>query len=311
MKIEKLTKSDIGAMDKEELQTLRNRFLQIDEKWWGNPFWPDCTKAEALQKYRLLRDEMAERGILFVRKEIDRALFGVIAAEISEFSKSEPVDISKPYPNFHACRLKKPGDFKEGSIRTVKRKHDGKEYSVLMGKLDGESTMTEQAYRYHKDSWDKADARAHCKDHDGKFEAAKEVEKSVDDERGKFDKFVKFVGIEKTEKNPEHFVMGIVYEPDTKDSQDDWATEDEIRQAAYSFMESDQVYKINHDDNASIHVLESFIAPVDYDVGDEHVKKGSWLLGSRVVAEDVWEKVETGVYKGYSMAGDALRIVES
>jgi hypothetical protein len=32
--------------------------------------------------------------------------------------------------------------------------------------------MTEQAFRYHKDTWTASEARTHCKDHDGKFEAA-------------------------------------------------------------------------------------------------------------------------------------------
>lgn len=78
----------------------------------------------------------------------------------------------KPYPNFHACRLRNPGDFKEGSFRTGSRKHGGKTYSVIMGKLKGETTMTEQAYRYAKSKWDAADARSHCKGHKGSFEAA-------------------------------------------------------------------------------------------------------------------------------------------
>jgi HK97 family phage prohead protease len=73
----------------------------------------------------------------------------------------------KPYPNEHTCRLHDPGDFEDGSIRTMKRDSDGKEYRVLVGKLKGESTMTEQAYRYPKDIWSAAEARKHCSSHDG------------------------------------------------------------------------------------------------------------------------------------------------
>ena len=47
-----------------------------------------------------------------------------------------------------------------------------------MGRLKGETTMTEQAYRYPKDIWTASSAKTHCSDHDGKFEAAaKEMEK--------------------------------------------------------------------------------------------------------------------------------------
>jgi hypothetical protein len=78
----------------------------------------------------------------------------------------------KPYPNEHACRLRNPNDFQDDSFRRTSREHEGKKYSVIMGKLKGESTMTEQAYRYAKDTWKVNEARSHCKSHDGTFEAA-------------------------------------------------------------------------------------------------------------------------------------------
>jgi hypothetical protein len=78
----------------------------------------------------------------------------------------------KPYPNEHACRLRDPGDFQEGQWARMEREHEGKKYSVIMGRLEGEDTMTEQAYRYNKEIWTAAEARTHCGDHDGTFEAA-------------------------------------------------------------------------------------------------------------------------------------------
>lgn len=78
-----------------------------------------------------------------------------------------------PYENEHACRLEDPDKFQDDSFRRTKRKHKGKEYSVIMGRLKGEDTMTEQAYRYAKKIWTASQAKSHCKDHDGSFEAAK------------------------------------------------------------------------------------------------------------------------------------------
>jgi HK97 family phage prohead protease len=77
-----------------------------------------------------------------------------------------------PYPNEHACRLREPGQFQDNSFRTMSRDHEGKKYSVIMGKLKGEDTMTEQAYRYAKDTWTATQAKSHCSSHDGSFEAA-------------------------------------------------------------------------------------------------------------------------------------------
>jgi hypothetical protein len=81
-------------------------------------------------------------------------------------------DIQNPYPNEHACRLREPGDFQPDSFRRVSRDHEGKRYDVIVGKLTGETSMTEQAYRYPKTVWTAGAARSHCQDHDGSFEAA-------------------------------------------------------------------------------------------------------------------------------------------
>jgi len=81
--------------------------------------------------------------------------------------KGEPIDITKPYPNEHACRLKSPGLFKPESFKRMTRSHKGKKYGVIMGRLKGETTMTEQSYRYPKGIWDASSARAHCKAHKG------------------------------------------------------------------------------------------------------------------------------------------------
>lgn len=75
--------------------------------------------------------------------------------------------VLRPFPNEHACRLRDPGDFEQDSFRRMDRESDGKSYSVIMGKLDGETTMTEQSYRYPKDGWTEGEARSHCTDHDG------------------------------------------------------------------------------------------------------------------------------------------------
>ena len=75
--------------------------------------------------------------------------------------------VMKPYPNEHSCRLRDPGDFQKGSFRSYERDHNGKKYRVIAGRLKGKTTMTEQAFRYPKDTWTASDAKAHCKDHNG------------------------------------------------------------------------------------------------------------------------------------------------
>lgn len=88
----------------------------------------------------------------------------------------------KPYPNEHACRIRDPGDFKAGSFRRITRgaetgagARDGKQLSIIIGRLKGKTTTTAQAYRYDKDDWTVAQARSHCAENDGSFEAAKSI----------------------------------------------------------------------------------------------------------------------------------------
>lgn len=73
-----------------------------------------------------------------------------------------------PFPSEHACRLRDPGAFENDSFRRIKQ---GK-LSIIIGRLRGKTTTTAQTYRYPKEDWTEAAARAHCKEAGGSFEAA-------------------------------------------------------------------------------------------------------------------------------------------
>lgn len=85
-----------------------------------------------------------------------------------------------PYPNEHACRIRDPGEFQKDSFRRItqgtkgKGPRDGKKLDIIIGRLRGKTTTATQAYRYPKDTWTAAQARAHCKEQGGRFEAASE-----------------------------------------------------------------------------------------------------------------------------------------
>lgn len=136
------------------------------------------------------------------------------------------------------------------------------------------------------------------------------VEKSDDDfdedDDNDGNQFENFIPIIK-QNDAEHIVCGVVYEPDTEDSQGDMATESEIRKAAYNFMEGGQVFKTNHSSQTRVKILESYVAPADIEINSTTVKKGSWILTLRVLSEGVWKKIKSGKLTGFSMAGTAER----
>ncbi len=78
----------------------------------------------------------------------------------------------RPYPSEHACRLRQPSDFEADSFRSMSRDHEGKKYRAIFGKLTGEDKTVDQAFRYGIDTWSAVQARQHCADHGGSFEAA-------------------------------------------------------------------------------------------------------------------------------------------
>jgi hypothetical protein len=79
---------------------------------------------------------------------------------------------ANPYPNEHSCRLRDPETL--DIVGSSERKHNGKTYRVIYGKPKGEEKAgsVEQAYRYPVETWSESEARNHCKNHGGSFEAA-------------------------------------------------------------------------------------------------------------------------------------------
>jgi hypothetical protein len=119
--------------------------------------------------------------------------------------------------------------------------------------------------------------------------------------------------LKKKATTEERIVYGIVLEPETEDSQTDIYSADEVRKAAHGFMEGyrNGNYTAHQHDGLDITdqllVLESFIAPVDFDLDGEPVKKGTWLMSSRILSDTIWEGVKKGEVTGYSIGGDAFR----
>lgn len=68
-----------------------------------------------------------------------------------------------PFSGEHAARVKDPGAFQPNSFR---RKNIARGVSIIMGRLKGESSMTAQSYRFDKDVFTPAEAKAWLKEHD-------------------------------------------------------------------------------------------------------------------------------------------------
>jgi len=120
----------------------------------------------------------------------------------------------------------------------------------------------------------------------------------------------KSIVIAKADK-PKQIVYGVVYQPDVVDAHGDMMTAEEIEKAAHGFMQAKSIYNIDkqHDLEADEgYVVESYIAPCDMQLGDQTIKKGSWVAGVKVTNEDTWSAIEKGEITGFSMWGIGKRV---
>lgn len=111
----------------------------------------------------------------------------------------------------------------------------------------------------------------------------------------------------------ERYVLGVVLEPTLElnkpDSQGDVYSAEDVRQAAYNFMQKSQTIGIQHKSTAGdkIKILESWIQRDDTTIDGQKIYAGTWLMGVRIVDDDLWAAVKDGSFTGFSIGGVAQR----
>jgi len=108
-----------------------------------------------------------------------------------------------------------------------------------------------------------------------------------------------------------HVVYGVVLEPEVWDAQQDIVSVDEIEKAAHDFLAFYRKIDLRHHYlTEKCYPVESYVAPQDMELGGEKVKKGSWILGTKVTDKKIWKDIEDGVLTGFSIVGYAQRVKE-
>jgi ADP-ribose pyrophosphatase YjhB (NUDIX family)/SAM-dependent methyltransferase len=108
-------------------------------------------------------------------------------------------------------------------------------------------------------------------------------------------------------------VYGVVLEPHTVDSQEDWMTPEDIEKAAHGYLQNSRVIGKSHTSHLqAAYPVESYIAPQDFETtdgqyGPQKITKGSWILAVKIEDPAEWEKVMNGEYTGFSVGGFGLR----
>lgn len=110
----------------------------------------------------------------------------------------------------------------------------------------------------------------------------------------------------------ERYVLGIVLEPETVDSQNEIYSHDVVRKTAHGWMEFFGNLGNMHREiiTGKVKVLETYLAPIAFDMDGQHVKKGTWLMGTRIIDNELWSDIKDGRITGYSIGGNAVRLEE-
>jgi len=104
-----------------------------------------------------------------------------------------------------------------------------------------------------------------------------------------------------------HTVYCVVLAPDEIDLQGDQISAEDIEKACHEFSLNYGYVGDKHEKSANARVVETFIAPVDYTIGDEKITAGSWVAAIKVFDVDLWEAIESGEYTGFSIGGYGTR----
>ena len=83
-----------------------------------------------------------------------------------------------------------------------------------------------------------------------------------------------------------HYITGIVYEPLTEDAHGNYMTEQEITKAAYWFAKNGNQVDVQHsfEPLEKAAVVESYVAPCDMSIGEQAIKKGTWMMTVEAVS---------------------------
>jgi hypothetical protein len=101
-------------------------------------------------------------------------------------------------------------------------------------------------------------------------------------------------------------VTFVVMVPDEVDLHGDITTETEVRKACFNFNKHCGTANLFHlTETDTFEFAESFLAPVDFQLGGREVKKGTWLATLQIHDDELWEGVKSGDFNGLSIGAMA------
>lgn len=100
----------------------------------------------------------------------------------------------------------------------------------------------------------------------------------------------------------------VVLVPDEVDLHGDIVSEVEVRKAMANFNKFCRQPNLFHIAKTNtFEFIESYCAPVDFELGDKFVKKGTWLATIQCLDEKLWELIKSEEVCGMSIGAVGVR----
>jgi hypothetical protein len=111
-----------------------------------------------------------------------------------------------------------------------------------------------------------------------------------------------------TKDDAHQIVTGPALVPDRPDREGDVVSKENIEEVAYDYMKNHQKVDEMHDGNDRWEhdVVESYIAPQEFELGGTTIPKGTWMVSVQL-GDDAWQKVQKGTFSGFSVEGKGVR----
>lgn len=123
--------------------------------------------------------------------------------------------------------------------------------------------------------------------------------------------------IERTAKivkidNSKHFILCVVLEPEEIDLQGDIISAEEIEEACHEYMANYRIVGYRHQYQIDAIIVENGIYRNSCWICEQRIKEGSWVVGIKILDNNIWNQVVNGDIKDVSIGGTGDRIeVES
>jgi len=110
---------------------------------------------------------------------------------------------------------------------------------------------------------------------------------------------------EVTKQSNEHYLVGLVLEPDAVDTQNDVVSKAEVEKACHDYNRRNWPLWKDHQgpmSESDAAVVESYITESPMKLNGKSIKPGSWLLKLRI-SETIYKAALDGRIAGFSVAG--------